>query len=291
MSTRPSIAILGAGRAGCSLYAALTSAGQAPALLWTRSPVSAQAAKQAGFPAETGPFPNELADASLVLLAVSDDALGETAYALNGAGVLSATTVVAHLSGAKTLSALEPMKTTPHHGSFHLLSSLPSRRSAISGFAGIASATPEADAALTRLASTLALGIVRPQGDRALYHAAACMVGNYPQSLMTAALQLFAAAGISEAEGREALGPLLAGASRNAVAAAGAASLSGPIVRGDAGTVAAHLHALAERAELADAEQLYRAAGVIAAKLAAGPQEQKLLSLLTQDQTAGDGDV
>ena len=67
---------------------------------------------------------------------------------------------------------------------------------------------------------------------------------------MAAAGRAWEAAGLPGEVAREALAPLLVASASNAAAKPSLAALSGPVARGDAGTVARHLEALAEAPEL-----------------------------------------
>lgn len=251
--TLPRIAILGAGRAGCSLFKAL---GRSDTLLWTRSAATAEAARREGFPVVSGPLP-DLSGIGLVLLAVSDGAVSVTASRL------PADTTVAHLSGALDLDVLGAR---PSAGSLHPLVSMATRRTPLRGAAAaVAATTPSLDATLTELAEALGLFVIHPMGDRARYHAAASIVGNFPQVLLEAASRLLVTMGLSADEARRALGPLLEGAARNAAALGPMAGLTGPIVRGDVEVVRRHFNAIGGSPET---EALYRAASRIAMELA-----------------------
>jgi len=99
--------------------------------------------------------------------------------------------------------------------------------------------------------------------DKPLYHAAAVIVSNYTVALSALAERLALAAGIpAEAAGRIFL-PLLEGTWRNLEMRGSTDALTGPIVRGDAGTVRAHLQALDE-----EAKRLYAVMGLEALKVA-----------------------
>ncbi len=283
------LVILGAGRAGGAVALALTRSGTPPIALWTRSEQTAAEARQEGLKVETGPLPKELSRADLVLLAVSDRAIAPLAAELAASGMLPPRAVIAHLSGAQSLEPLAPLGAHAL-GSLHPLASLASRRSPLSGYAALDATSAPAGVLLEALAGRLGLKLLRPRGDRALYHAAACLVGNYPQALMAAAVRLFHALGIDDQEAREALAPLLSSAASNAATLPGAASLSGPIVRGDLETVARHLAALDSRPELEEVAALYRSAGRVAAQLAGGASEPQLLRLLGQGQTSHHGE-
>jgi predicted short-subunit dehydrogenase-like oxidoreductase (DUF2520 family) len=74
-----------------------------------------------------------------------------------------------------------------------------------------------------------------------LYHAASSMAANLTVGLLDAAIRMAAVAGMPDADARRAL-PVLARAAVEQMLQHGAESaLTGPIRRGDAGTVRAHL--------------------------------------------------
>ena len=76
--------------------------------------------------------------------------------------------------------------------------------------------------------------------DKALYHAAAAAAANYPLAALSMARRLFAAAGVPF----EAAGPLVRAVVDNAFALGPDVALTGPVARGDVGTVAAQLAAV-----------------------------------------------
>jgi predicted short-subunit dehydrogenase-like oxidoreductase (DUF2520 family) len=80
---------------------------------------------------------------------------------------------------------------------------------------------------------------------RTLYHAGLAHGSNHLVTLVTEAMEILAAAGATDPAGT--LRPLLTAALDNALTQ-GDAALTGPIVRGDAGTVAAHLEDIAANA-------------------------------------------
>ncbi len=95
---------------------------------------------------------------------------------------------------------------------------------------------------------------------RPLYHAAAVMASNYVVGLMDAARQLMIGAGVEDDRALSVLAPLLRTTVQNIIAKGPERALTGPVERGDAVTVAAHLAALAGGP--ATIESLYRAAGL-----------------------------
>lgn len=265
MSSRfPRVAILGAGRAGASLHRLLREANYEVVALWTRSDASAERARSEGFPVVSGALPASLGRAELVFLAVADDAVGAVARELAAKG-LPQSAVVAHLAGSLDLTPLDPLrKAGLAVGSLHPLVSIASRTTPLAGaWCAVEGSDVRAAAMLERVASSLGLHVLHPKGDRARYHAAACLVGNFPQALMELAIEQLGKAGIAPTDARAALAPLLESATRNAMTRTGPDALTGPIARGDVAVVRKHLDALADTPR---AEAAYRALGVVAAE-------------------------
>lgn len=92
-------------------------------------------------------------------------------------------------------------------------------------------------------------GIEIPAGMRPLYHASAVLSCGYLSTLLDAAVGLWTRMGFTEEDGIRAAAPL-ARATIEAIERQGPASaVTGPVVRGDAETVAAHLELLARHAD------------------------------------------
>lgn len=206
------IAVVGAGRLGTALAAAMRVAGF-----------------QVDGPLCRGEAPSP--GVGVVLLCVPDDAISEAAEAI-APGPL-----VGHCSGASTLEPLGD-----HRGfSLHPLMTVPAGGS--TNFAGVPCAV-----AGNPVAGTLAhrLGM-RPievaDDDRAAYHAAASIASNFLVTLEDAAERVGATAGLR----REDLLPLVRATVEN-WGRLGPEALTGPIARGDAATIAKHRGALLERA-------------------------------------------
>jgi predicted short-subunit dehydrogenase-like oxidoreductase (DUF2520 family) len=183
-----------------------------------------------------------LAAADLVVLAVPDASIADVAKQLQIGPW------VAHVSGATSLSALDPHQ---RRFSVHPLQTLTQDRGAeqLDGAWGAVTAeTDEARSTARWLAETLGL---RPfdlaDADKPLYHAGAAMASNFLVTLYRAAARLLVETGVPP----EALVPLMERTIENGFA------LTGPIARGDWSTVEAHLQALQERAP--DLVPLYRA--------------------------------
>ena len=189
---------------------------------------------------------NGIADAvstvDLVLLAVPDSAIAEAARAIRPGPL------VAHLSGATGLDALGP-----HEGfSLHPLLTVTGASSVFAGaFAAVDGTSERALAAAEGLAGRLGLRTFRvAERDRAAYHAAASVAANFLVTIEGLAERLAATAGVP----REALAPLAEAALDNWARDGAAASLTGPIARGDDETVARQRAAVAERTAPSDLE-------------------------------------
>ena len=211
-----SIAIVGAGRLGTALAAALHAAGVA-----VEGPLGRGADPRA----------------TVVLLCVPDAEIAAAAAALERGPL------VGHCSGATGLAPL-----AGHEGfALHPLMTVP-EGAAPGIFAGagcaVAGATPRALAAAEEIASRLGMRAVRvAEEDRAAYHAAASIASNFLTTLEGAAERLAATAGVD----RALLVPLVRAAVENWAALGAERALTGPIARGDEDTVARQREAVAER--------------------------------------------
>lgn len=209
------VVVIGAGRLGRALVAALRTAGAD-----VEGPLGRGAAG-------TG--------ADVVLLAVPDAAIADAA------ACVTAGPFVGHHSGATTLSPLAGHRAF----SVHPLMTVTADGAAFAGVPAAVAGQDEAALAVARaLAATLGLEpFTVDDADRAAYHAAACVASNYLVTLEGLAETLAATAGV----GREALVPLVRATVENWAARGPAEALTGPVARRDEATVAAHRDAVVTR--------------------------------------------
>jgi predicted short-subunit dehydrogenase-like oxidoreductase (DUF2520 family) len=216
---------------------------------------------------------------AIVFLAVPDGAVSTIAARLRARGRRVPETVAfVHLSGARGLDSLEPLRGRHAVGSLHPLQSFPEPRSPAS-LRGIVVAVDSSTTALQRRLATLARALgARPKhvGDsqRALYHAAAVFASNYVDVLLGKAVEVLIGAGWKDKEATSGLLPLAEGALANVRKRGPVAALTGPVRRGDVNTVERHLAALAELSRSESSRpgplvvDLYRMLGLIALEIA-----------------------
>jgi predicted short-subunit dehydrogenase-like oxidoreductase (DUF2520 family) len=241
------VGIVGAGAVGTALGVAISRAG------W---PVTAVASRDAGRRERfRGLVPGVRAfmepaaiidEVELVILAVPDDAIP---FVVDPLRLYSGQTLVhtSGLLGADVLSSA--LAAGSHTGAFHPLVSFTSDvERSVAGLKG-ATIALEGDDSIMGLLADLAeavggVAVRLPRGAKPAYHAAAVLASGGLVALLDAIVTLGAAAGLDEHGALAVYGRLIEQTLANARANGVAAALTGPIPRGDAGTVEAHLEAL-----------------------------------------------
>jgi predicted short-subunit dehydrogenase-like oxidoreductase (DUF2520 family) len=104
-----------------------------------------------------------------------------------------------------------------------------------------------------------------PDTDKPLYHAAACIASNYLTTLMHIVEEIYLHLGLTREEAIRAFWPLVRGTLMNIEARGTIQALTGPIARGDAGTIEKHIAAF--RTKLPQFLQAYTALGLITTDL------------------------
>ena len=242
-----SFIIIGLGKVGTAMGYCLKQAGYSIVAVVESSPeVLAQNIKYTG--GKSFKYISDLdVEADCYLITTSDDQIASACAAL--APILKPGTIVLHMSGAGSLDLLEPgRKKGAFVGSIHPLQTFSDPESAIRNLPGTAYGIT-VDASLKPWSEKLINSIgghafFINEHNRALYHAAACVVSNYFVSLMFMAEEIFSKLGMTGEAARQAFWPLLTGTLRNIESKGSIASLTGPIARGDIGTIEKHLLAL-----------------------------------------------
>ncbi len=260
--SQPRVAILGAGRMGQALALALAHSGHRVSLVARRRhevvpPLALfEGARRSAVEA-----------AGIVILAVPDGAIEGLAGELSREGGVTPSHSVLHVSGLLDHTALHPLAPTGAAlGSLHPLQTVSDPALAVERLAGAYAGVEGDDRALDTaetLAHALGMTPVRiPAGAKPAYHAGAAFAANYTTALVAVAERLAVSAGIAPEIARKLYLPLVRGAAAN-LESGPAAALTGPVRRGDAETVRAHLAALE-----GDDRALYRLVATEALRLA-----------------------
>lgn len=252
-SEPPVVGIVGAGAVGTALGVALSRAG------W---PVGAVASRDAGRRerfrslvtgarafAEAAALLDEV---ELIVLAVPDDVIPSLAGELR----MYSGQAMVHTSGALGAEVLEPaMAAGTQIGAFHPLVAFADTELAVAALRG-ATVAIEGDDQLTdllaRMADAIGAHAVRlAPGTKAAYHAAAVLAAGGFVALLDAIAELGRVAGLDERGSLAIYGRLVEQTLANARALGISRALTGPMTRGDVGTLERHLAALREHAPAA----------------------------------------
>jgi predicted short-subunit dehydrogenase-like oxidoreductase (DUF2520 family) len=243
---RLAVGVVGAGRAGTALGAALARAGHTVVAASAVSDASVRRAR-AAFPGAVITEPEQvLRRADLALLTVPDDVLPGLVSGLAATGAPVKGRMLAHASGRYGVTVLEPaarLGALPL--ALHPVMTFTGRGDDVERLSGTCFGVT-APETLRTVAEALVIEmggepVFIPEENRDLYHAALAGAANYLVTLVAQAADLLRAAGAPNPA--RLLGPLLSASLDNALRF-GDAGLTGPVARGDAQTVAAHVRAL-----------------------------------------------
>jgi len=186
--------------------------------------------------------------AELVFITTPDDVIAQVCAEVQWRGVNS----VVHCSGAHSVDILGSAKELGAAvGSFHPLQTFADVDQAIRNLPGSTFALEAEEPLLTTQKELTRLlngnWVVLKPGDKVLYHVAAVFACNYLVTLVKLALDLWLNFGVSSKEATRALLPLLEGTINNISNIGLPDCLTGPVARGDSGTIERHLSALETR--------------------------------------------
>jgi len=244
------LGFIGAGTVGTALSVSLSSQGYPVVAVSSRSQASARNLAQA----ISGCLPvssnQDVADsAELVFITTPDDAIAPVVSQIQWHKGQS----VVHCSGADSTDILEPArKSGAYVGVFHPLQTFASVRQALENTPGSTFALEAEEPLLTTLKDmATALGgywIELKAGDKVVYHASAVIACNYLVTLVKLAADLWQTFDIPRHQAIRALLPLIRGTIHNIDTVGIPQCLTGPIARGDTGTIKKHLDALQKAA-------------------------------------------
>jgi len=247
---KPDIGFIGAGTVGTALAVRLSGKGYQVVAVSSRTRASSERLAQAVSGCKVYDDGQAVAGvAELVFVTTPDDVIAPVVAGLNWHAGQS----VVHCSGAASTDILEPARGFGADvGAFHPLQTFASVAHAIDNIPGSTFAIEAEELLLTTL-KQMALALegewVRlGAGDKVLYHAAAVFACNYLYTLVKLSTDLWQVFGVSTPEATKALLPLLRGTVNNLENVGLPGCLTGPIARGDLGTIRSHLDALESRA-------------------------------------------
>jgi predicted short-subunit dehydrogenase-like oxidoreductase (DUF2520 family) len=252
-SARPArlrVGIVGSGRVGSTLGAALHRAGHEIVAASAVSSASLARAERMLPGAQILPPDEVIEAADFVLLAVPDDALRALVAGLADTGAWRPGQLVAHTSGAQGITVLDPAAARGVLAlALHPVMTFTGRPEDVDRLLGATFGVTAPDE-LRPVAESLVVEmggepVWVPEAARPAYHAALSIGSNYLVTLVNDALSLLDGAGIADAD--QLLAPLLSAALDNVLRLRDAA-LTGPVARGDVATLQRHRRALADTA-------------------------------------------
>ncbi|GAA2934206.1 Rossmann-like and DUF2520 domain-containing protein [Streptomyces mexicanus] len=292
---RLTVGVVGAGRVGPALAASLQLAGHRPVAVSGVSDASRRRAEQL-LPGVPLVQPAEvLQRADLVLLTVPDDALAGLVAGLAETGAVRPGQLLVHTSGRYGAGVLDPaLRAGALPLALHPAMTFTGTPVDVQRLAGCSfGVTAPEELRLAAEALVIEMG-GEPEWIaeemRPLYHAALALGANHLVTLVAQSMELLRRAGVGAPD--RMLGPLLGAALDNALRS-GDAALTGPVARGDAGTVAAHVAELRRHAPQTVAGYPAMARSTAARALAHGLLKPELaedqLGVLAEGTTGGDG--
>jgi predicted short-subunit dehydrogenase-like oxidoreductase (DUF2520 family) len=240
---------IGAGTTGTALAVRLSQKGWPVVAVSSRTLSSAQRLAKRVPSCQVYHTAQELADlAEMVFITTPDDVIAQVCSEVHWHKKQS----VLHCSGAHSVDILGPAKKLGAAvGSFHPLQTFADVDQAIANLPGSTFALEGEEPLLSTLKELTRLlngnWVELKPGDKVLYHAAAVFACNYLVTLVKLAQDLWKDFGVSPKEATRALLPLLRGTLNNIDNIGLPNCLTGPVARGDLGTIEKHLRALDAR--------------------------------------------
>jgi predicted short-subunit dehydrogenase-like oxidoreductase (DUF2520 family) len=209
-------------------------------------------------------------EADCILITTPDDIISSVCSEIADSELV-ADKFIFHMSGAGGLDLLDSAKKAGAViASIHPLQSFSSIDTAINNIPGSIfgiTANKKAQKQAEIIVQNLnGIPIFISAAQKPLYHAAACVASNYLVSLLNVVESIYESIGISKTNARKAYLPLICGTIKNIENSGSIQALTGPIARGDAGTIKKHIAAIAKTQP--DYLSLYCALGLITTNIA-----------------------
>jgi len=249
---RDSVAIIGLGKVGTAVGHLLKSAGYEIVAVADRLPENLRR----GINYTGGQIFTDSAEAAslaeCILITTGDDDIASACEEISRRGGVTAGKKVVHMSGAGSLDLLQAARSAGAYvASIHPLQSFAGVDGAIKSIPGSTFGIT-ADEAIRDWSVRMVFDLggtpfFIAEEDKPLYHAAACLASNYLATLMYTVEEIYLSLGIAQTEALNAFWPLVRGTMNNLETKGVIQALTGPIARGDAGTIEKHLTAIREK--------------------------------------------
>jgi predicted short-subunit dehydrogenase-like oxidoreductase (DUF2520 family) len=242
------IAIIGTGKVGTALGFLLKKRGYSITALSDLSPETVQRAA-ALIGAESFSDPSLAAkSADVIFITTPDDIIYQVCHQIAMNGAFRQGQFVIHTSGAMGLDTLaDAGRMGAFRASIHPVQSFADIEGALRNLPGstfgITADEAVKDWAIKIVKALRGIPFIVSEDEKPLYHAAACIASNYVTTLMSYVEEIFLSLGLSSEAGRSTFMPLVRGTLANIEDRGSVLALTGPIARGDMGTILKHLHA------------------------------------------------
>jgi predicted short-subunit dehydrogenase-like oxidoreductase (DUF2520 family) len=260
------VAILGLGKVGTAMGFLLRQAGYNIVAVASRSKASlTQGIVYTGGNPYLN-FSEAALTANCIIIATLDDAIAHVCKKISSDGGIKPGTKVIHMSGAGGLDLLESARDAGAYvACIHPLQSFADVEGAIRSIPGstfgITSVDEIKEWSVQMVRDLGGVPFFISDADKPLYHAAACIASNYLTTLIHMVEEIYQSLGWSREDAIRAIWPLVMGTIRNIESKGTVQALTGPVARGDAGTIRKHAEVL--RHKLPDLVQAYSALGIL----------------------------
>ncbi|HOI73940.1 MAG TPA: DUF2520 domain-containing protein [Syntrophales bacterium] len=278
------IAFIGLGKVGTAMAVLLRKAGYRLAALYDVSPEARERAASATGAPIAGGAAEAASRSDMVFLTTGDDQILAVCREIAEGGGFHPGQTAVHMSGAGGLDLLEPAREAGAcRASIHPMQAFADSAMALENLPGsvfgVTADEPAREWAVRIVGDLGGTPFFVAGENKALYHAAACMASNYLVTLIRQVEAVYESIGMDREDAVRAVWPLIGGTLRNIETMGTVRALTGPIVRGDAGTIEKHLAAFREK--LPHLLETYRVLGKQTVKLA---REKGTLSLEQAEQ-------
>jgi predicted short-subunit dehydrogenase-like oxidoreductase (DUF2520 family) len=181
----------------------------------------------------------------IFILAVPDNQIKLTSEKISRLRIDFPNSLIIHLSGSNDISLLNSAAIKKAHtASLHIMQTFPSRRrrNIKNSFSAIETFSSEASDYLFKMSKDLELNpFLIDSRNKVIYHLAAVYASNFINAVLFQSEKLFEILGLKGYSFNDIFGPLYSSTIKNIKTTSPAGALSGPIERGDLGTIRKHI--------------------------------------------------